>query len=179
MPVVTGLAFLIVGGLLAGSGFLAGSQMAGRGSDAIYNSSHVKKTIVNSLSNIEIDNAEATSSLITAVTVTLSFIAAAIICCNCFPHTLGFMKARQLHKEKVLKLERLQSLLEEQLNESKMIVSSVKSLFTTLPSAPPLSQIQIGQGTLPRGQLKPKYLSTSCLDRYKLPTLQEDVKEEV
>ena len=108
--------------------------------------------------------------MITAVAVTLSFVAAALLCCNCLPHSLGFWKARKLHIEKVSKLERLQNLMEEQLNESRQMVSSVRSLFTA-PTAPPMNQIQM------EPERKQKFLSTSCLDRYRLPTLPENQEE--
>ena len=172
--IFTGIALLITGGLLAGSGVLVGTRLASGGSDAISNSTNIKHTIINSLSNIELDTGEASSNLFVAIVVITTFVAVAFLLFSCCPHALGFIKARNQHQEKIQKLQKLQALLEQQIEENRQLASSVQSLFTSSPSAPSYTQFSPGQDPLQK-----KFMSTSCLDRFRLPILEEDDKEEV
>ena len=166
--IFTSIAFLIAGGLIAGSGVLVGTRLAGGGTDSITNSTHIKHTIINSLSNIELETTEASQNLFMAIIIITTIVVIACILCSCCPHALGFMKARSQHQEKLNKIQKLQSLLEQQIEENRELVSSVHSLFTQSPSYSHTENVPIQ-----------KYKSTSCLEKFRLPTLQENDIEEV
>ena len=178
--IIEGVIIFVAGGALVGSSVFMGYHMAGGGSGGgVYNSSHIRSTIINSLSNIEFQDENSPFSFLTMLAVTLGFIITVICFCSCCPHSLSFYKARQQHIEKIRKLERLQALLTEQLNESRSIVTSVQSLFASTPSAPIINQLQTNQIADSMERMKPKYYSTSCLEKYRLPPLEEEEPEEV